>query len=134
MEYKKSYKGFWIWLILFFAITLAIGSLPIEDVSLLLRLLLNETAWAVVALTAMVCAGDKAYWYNGVSFEEARDAGPERRRKYARRHLKRFVVFAATLLVFSGIAQATGISMWADLAVFLAGMIGVAVSTVSIRL
>ena len=53
---------------------------------------------------------------------------------YAVRHFRRFAAFAAGFLLFSVVAHALDWGFGWDIAVFVVGLIAVAVSTISIRL
>lgn len=134
MEYKKSYKGLVWWLVLMFALTVAAAFLPIRDGDLMTRISLNVMGFLLVALMFIIYKAEAVYWINGVTFEEAEEAGSERRKRFALRHLERFGWFALLYLLFSVGAQLTGIGMGYDAALWAIGLIVTAVCTIPIKL
>lgn len=131
---KKSYRGFVLWMITFCVLTFGCAFLPLHDPALLLRIILNLCTIAVAVLTYIIYRNQAVYWYNGVRFEDAVQAGPERRRTYALRHCKRFCALALAYFLFSAAAQLTGLTYWIDVIAVTVGLIAVAVSTTGIRL
>lgn len=137
MEYKKTYKGFWIWMICFIAVLLLVGLIPVKNAisaSIGMRLINNVCAIAMAILAFIIYESEYVYWYNGISYEDALKADSERRREYAWKHFQRFGTFAVIHLIISVAAQLLGISMWVDFAILVVGMIGVAFSTMNIKL
>lgn len=134
MEYKKSYKGFIWWLIVMFALAVGVALLPIEDGSLITRIFLNIISILLVLLMFMIYKNEAVYWFNGIDFEQAREAGSERRKLYALRHLERFGWFALLYLLYSIAAQMLGIGFGYDTALWAIGLIVTALSTISIKL
>lgn len=134
MEYRKSYKGLVLWLLGFTAVMCAPMLLETEDGGLLTRLSLNLTSLGIVALMAIIWRTESAYWINGVTFEQARDAGSARRRAFAMAHLRAFGRFAAGFALFSVIMQARGVHFAADIVVFCVGIVATAIGTIRIRL
>ena len=137
MEYKKTYKGFWIWMICFVAVLLLVGLIPAKaalSASISMRLIDNICAIAMAILAFMIYESEYVYWYNGISYEEALKADSERRRAYAWKHFQRFGTFAVIHLIISITAQLFGVSMWVDFTILVVGIIGVAFSTINIKL
>lgn len=130
---KKTYWGFAAWLIGYTLVMLALSLIPM-GVEGYVRILCAETVLAMVLLTYIVYRTEYVYWYNGVSFEEAVQAGSQRRRAYALAHLKRFAVGGAAYLLYGVIAWALGLPWWLDLLACLAAEVGAAVSTIPIKL
>ncbi len=97
----KSYKGFLIWMALFCVLMIGYaladyGALPLslnagEGLGLLLLLLL-DLLFLIIYVTQSV------YWIGGVTYEQAKEAGEQARKRYALRHL--LVFLAATALFF----------------------------------
>ena len=80
-EYRKSYRGLVLWLVGYTALSLAPTLLPEgTDPGIEIRLVLALTAAAVAGLMAIIWKTESVYWINGTSFEQARDAGSDRRR------------------------------------------------------
>ena len=134
-EYRKSYKGLVLWLVGYTALSLAPVLLPEgTDPGIEIRLVLALTAAAVAGLMAIIWKTESVYWINGTSFEQARDAGSDRRREFAAAHLRVFGRFALGYVVFSAIMQWRGVTWGVDLAVFCVGLIGAAIGTLKVKL
>lgn len=135
MEYRKSYRGFALWLAGYTASVFLPLLLPEgADAGLTLRLVQNLTSLGIVVLIWIIWRTESVYWINGTTFEQARDAGSARRRAFAAAHLKRFGLFALGYAAFSAFMQLRGYSFVIDIAVFTVGIIAVAVSTIRIKL
>ena len=133
MEYNKSYKGLALWLAGYLAACCAPLLLKVDG-PLATRLVLVITAVAMPLLCLMMLRHESVYWINGVSFEEARGAGSERRRAFAMAHLRTFSWFALGYGAFTVVTQALGASIAIDTVVFCVGIIAAALSTLRIRL
>ena len=90
---KKSYLGLIVWLVVYTGLMSVAGFLPL-GADLLIRVFMIFTAVALVVLMAMMYFMDSVYWMNGVTFEQAATAGPERRKRFAFLHLRLFGIFA----------------------------------------
>ncbi len=136
MEYKKSYKGFIIWLIAFLTVSIGVALIPEDAVSaaFLMRVVGNICTISIAILAFVICETECVYWYTGISYEDAVKAGSEKRREYAWKHFQRFGTFAVIYLVISIAAQLLQINMWVDLTFLFVGVIAVAVSTIRIKL
>ncbi|MBP3541181.1 MAG: hypothetical protein J6K72_05140 [Clostridia bacterium] len=134
MEYKKSYLGLVIWLVLFMAIPFVMIVLPPLDGSTMMRLFLNYMAISLALLMLIIHQTEAIYWINGVEFDQAKEAGSEKRKAFAMRHLERFGWFALLFAAFSCLCHILGWSEWIDFAVCVVGIFGVAISTISIKL
>ena len=135
MEYRKRYRGLVIWLVGYLALALAPLLLPEgTDAGLVMRLVFNLTSAGIAALMWIIWRTESVYWINGTSFEQARDAGSERRRAFAAAHLRVFGRFALGYVVFSAIMQWRGVTWGVDLAVFCVGLIVAAVGTLKVKL
>ena len=133
MEYKKSYRGFVLWLLGFTA-AVFLPLLLRADAAVTLRLVLNLTSVGVAVLAWIIWRTESVYWINGTTFEQARDAGSERRRAFAAAHLRAFARFAAGYALFSAFMQLRHFSYTIDIIVFNVGLIATAVSTIRIKL
>lgn len=134
MELKKSYKGFVFWMIGFVVAMFSGVILPIEDDALLMRVTLNICVMAIVLLSFIIYKTEYVYWYTGTEYEEAVEAGSERRKLYGLRHFKRFAVFGIIFLVYTVVAQLLSVHMAVDAIVATLGLVGVAISTIGIKL
>ena len=134
MEYKRSYAGLIIWLILFVAATLGACFLPIEDTKLIITVVDNIMTVSIFILSLIIYLKDKAYWYTEVSFKDAEAAGFERRRRYAFRHMKRFGIGTVAFAVYSVISLLVGIPYGVDIAMAMVAVIIPAISTCWVKL
>lgn len=134
MKLKKSYKGFVIWLILFCLASIGVSSLPIKDSDMMTRMVYSICSWGITLLALIIYKTEYIYWYNGMSYEKAAEAGSEKRKQYAWKHFKRFAVFSVIYTLFSVLAQILHLSYWIDTVIFLVGFVGVAISTIWIKL
>ena len=129
MEYTKSYKGFILWILSYAALLLSICFLPTKDGGLLTRVLLNYTNLALLLLMYIILKTEFVYWFSGTSFEEARDAGSDRRHAFALKHFYCFLWPTLGYLTFSVLAQLLGIPFWIDLVLFCVVLMTAAFST-----
>lgn len=134
MELKKTYKGFIIWLLIFTATMFGSAFLPIENSTALTRIVMNVCVFNLALLAFIIYKTENVYWYNGTEYKQAVEAGPERRKEFAWKHLKRFGIFAVIYLAFSVVAQLIGIPIGVDIAVATVGMVIAAFSTIKFEL
>ena len=134
MEYRKSYKGLLWWSMAFVVLPALLAFLPIKNGALLTRLFLNAAGGLLVLLMYIIYRTEAVYWINGVEFEQAKEAGSERRKQYALRHLERFGWVALLYLLYSIGAQMAGVGSGADIALWAVGLIVAALSTIPIKL
>ena len=134
MEYQKSYRGFVLWLLGYMAAMFSPLLLAGGDAGLMIRLVQNLTSAGLVVLAWIIWRTESVYWINGTTFEQARDAGSERRRAFAAAHLRAFARFAAGYFLFSAFMQWRQFSYTFDIVVFTVGLIATAVSTIRIKL
>lgn len=130
---NKSYKGFIIWMIAFAAGMVGLSLLPIEDEHLTARICHVACAAGIEVLAFMIYKTEKIFWYNGVSYQEAVEAGSDRRRAYALKYVKRFGILTVGILVFSFLAQLLRLNVGIDSAVMVIGIVICALSTVRLK-
>lgn len=130
---NKSYKGFVIWLIAFSVGIPCLAFLPIEDGHFLTRVLDVACAAGLEVLMLMMYKTEKIFWINGVSYEEALEAGSDRRRAFALKFVKRFGILTLGILLFSLLAQLLRLNVWIDILVMVAGIIACAFSTTKLK-
>lgn len=133
MEYRKTYQGFILWMIGFIIASIGAAFLPFKE-DLLIRITLNICTIGVAILAYIIYKTEYIYWYNGTSYEEAKNAGSERRKQFAWRHLKRFGLFAIAFFLFSVFAQVCQLSFWIDFWILCCGILATAISTIRFRL
>lgn len=134
MERKKSYMGLVVWLVVFMALMLGMCFLSVEDGALMNRLMMNLTTIGLAALTYIIYRTEQVYWYNGIEYEQAVQAGSERRKEYARRHFVRFANLAGLYLAYSLVSWLLNFHFAVDMAVAFVGIMAVALSTIRIKL
>lgn len=132
--YRKTYRGFVIWLVVFVAIMFFVCFLPVENIASMTRLLANLCTIGMTQLTWMIWRTERVYWYSGVSFEEAEKAGSERRKEYAFRHFRLFGVYALIALTVTLGAHLMDLPWWTDFTVIMIGMMIAAFRTMTYKL
>ncbi|MBQ9608386.1 MAG: hypothetical protein IJV15_02960 [Lachnospiraceae bacterium] len=131
---KKSYLGFWIWTIVYTISVMCMSYLPIHNTDILIRIIFNYTNLAITVLTIIMFINEKIFWYNGISYEQAVEAGSDRRKAYALKHVK---VFGASTLIYLIVSLITGLlkmSFWADTLIYTLIILITAVSTMKFKL
>ena len=134
MEYKNSYRGLIKWLLWFLVSIFAIPFLPINDVALLTRLSLNVMTLNIVLLMFIIYKTESIYWFNGMPYKDALNAGSEKRKAFAFKHLKFFGLYALFFFVLSVLLHIFYAPFWIDITVCCIGLIVVALSTNVIKL
>ena len=135
-SYKKRYWPLAAWAVLFLAVLIGLSLLAESrtDGLMMTKLLLAATVLALDLLLFLIRRLETVYWISGgPDFETAKAAGSERRRLYARRHLKRFLIVTVPLLVYLTFSALCRWPVWPDLGLTFAGLVGAAVSTLGIR-
>lgn len=134
-DYKKSYKGFTLWLIGFCAASVLCIFLPEKiGTQILIAIIDNVITIGCFVLAFMIYKNGAVYWYNSTSYEDALAAGAERRKNFALKHMKRFEYFALFFLIYSIVSIWIGIPYGIDFTIAVVGIIAVAVSTINIKL
>ena len=134
MPLRKSYTGFVLWMILFIAGMFVMAFIPTDNEALITRLIMNWMTLGIAGMALLIRLKQAVYWYNGTSFEDAVKAGEERRKRFAQRHFERFAYLAGIYLIYSLLAQLYGLPFWIDIVLATVGLIGVAISTLRIKL
>lgn len=131
---KKSYKGLILWMAGYTAVLTGAAFLPTRDVGLLVRVIDNLTMVSIVVLMLIIWKTEKVFWFSGMSFEQAVEAGSDRRKAYSWRHVKLFGIFAAAYFLFSVAAQLLHFPFAVDFAVLTAGAIAASIFSMKIKL
>lgn len=136
--YKKTYKPFILWLLLF--IGLSFSSIPIAqslfhlDAAATTRVSLLNTLLPLVLLFVVILRGEYVYWINGgPSFEAAREAGSEARRAYARAHLRLFAGASGAGALCIAVFAFLRLSIWLDIAAVCAALVAAALLSLRIK-
>lgn len=133
-EYKKSYKLFILWIIGTIITSFLPAFLHEMKLQIMLAIVDNILTIDIFLLTLIIYLTESVYWYNGTTFEQARDAGSKRRKAFAAAHMKRFGIFALAYLVYSILSILIGLPSALDVVVVVIGIVVVAISTINIKL
>ena len=133
-EYKKSYFGFWVWLLLFCVLTFGVCLIPKIKIQIIIAFVDNIMTIGCFVLSFIIYKTEYIYWYNGTSFEEAKEAGSDRRKRFALAHMKRFGYFALGFFIYSVVSIFVGIPYGIDIAIVSVGIVLTAISTINIKL
>jgi hypothetical protein len=135
MEYKESYKGLVIFFIGFVLVLAGMAYLSaLFFYQHIVRVSISVVSIAMTLLSMIVCKTQNIYWYNGIEYEDAVEAGEKRRKSYAPAHHRMFGMFTAMQLVFSLVMGICAITQWVDFAVSAVGLCMVAIGTLKIKL
>lgn len=140
MDYEKpTYRMFVVWLAAFFAVTGGVAALflrfaPDAPDGAVIKVLLLAMLAMLDLLCYYIYRTGRVYWFTGLTYKQAAQAGGERRRAYARAHLRRFLCASAVFAAYcaAGFALRTGVLP--DTLVFLALLLGAVFSTMRIKL
>lgn len=133
-EYKKSYSGFIIWMILFIAFNLSVGFLPIDNPNISLLITLNVIIIMLNLLVLMIYNTEYIYWYTGLTYEEAAQATSEQRKRYAGRHLTRFTALTIIYIIYTVFSILFSFNMIVNILVSLIGIVLAVISALRIKL
>lgn len=131
---KKSYLGVLIWSIIYCALCFGVVALPIKDTDILVRIVYNITSVAMAVLAFIIYLNEKVFWYTGITYEQAVDAGSERRKIYALKHVKTFGIAAVIYLIVSLIITVFKASFAVDTVIFMVILLTAAISTMRFKL
>lgn len=123
-----------IWLVIFCLSCIGICFVPKADLKLEVVLVDNIMIIGCFVLSLIIYLTECVYWFNGTSYEEAKEAGSERRKKYALEHMKRFCLFALVYLIYTVVSLWLKIPFGIDITIAGIGIIIVALSTIRIKL
>lgn len=134
-EYEKTYKPFIAWLIGFpiflILITKGLANLSVK-ISVLVTLIL--TVFSLYLLMLMIYKGEYVYWINGgPTFEEAKEAGSEKRKEFAKAHLDIFSKITWLSFVYGAISLLLKFNMWLDIVVIIMMVVIGTFSTIMIE-
>lgn len=133
-DYKKSYSGFIIMMLVFTAVMFVLPFISDIGENAITIILFNFLDIWMVLLTWIIYKTEKIYWYTGVSYEEAAKTDSANRKRYAFCHFKRFLYYAVIYAVYSVIAYLADISLTSNILFATVGIVAVAISTINIKL
>ena len=104
-EYKKTYLPLILWIILYTVIIIAGVILLDKYIAVSTKIFTDLTCLITIftldILFYIMYQGEYAYWINGgPSFEKAKEAGSEARKKYLLNHLKIFLKMTILCLLY----------------------------------
>ncbi|MBQ4282381.1 MAG: hypothetical protein IJB96_00445 [Lachnospira sp.] len=128
MELKKSYKGFVLWMAGYVIAMFACAFLPVDS-HLMSKIVINVCVAGIAVLALIIYKTEYIYWYNGVEYKDAVEAGSERRSVYALAHFKRFGLFAVLFLIYTVASYFFAFHIMVDVLIATIGLVSVAIST-----
>ena len=131
---KKSYTGFVLGLLVYVAALMSLALIPEVDEHSVMRLIMLMTVWYMAWLSFHIWRTEQIYWYNGTTYEDAVNAGSDRRKAFAWQHFRLFVFFALLQTLLSCAACLLGWSEWIDFTFGTVGTIVTACRTIPIKL
>ncbi len=134
-EYKKTYKPFILWLILF-PILFSVPSFLLKHYSgkIQVSVVLFLTMMSLYILMFVIYRGEYVYWINGgPTFKQAKEAGSKVRKQYAKSHLKISGSMFAVGTVYLVGSQILNFNIWIDIIVISVLIIVSAIKTMTIR-
>lgn len=130
---KKSYLGIGVWTIVYTLLCSLCSLLPLNTNQMVI-VILNLTTIAVAALAFVIYLNERIFWYNGISYKQAIEAGAERRKLYAFRIFVIFAKFAILFLIYSILALIFNLHIVISTMVLTIGLIIAALKTTKIKL
>ena len=112
----------------------AIAAVSFFFPSYTMRLTVNCVTIGMAVLSFIIYKTENVYYYNSISFEQAEEAGSDRRRAYAWAHFVRFLILAIALLFLSLVFSLLGFHQVIDFSIGIAALIAVAISMMWISL
>lgn len=134
VEYKKSYSGLVLIIALYAVLMLGVVFMPNISARFANVLILNGTNLWIAFLSWVIYKTERIYWFTGIDYNKALNVPSQSRKEYALKHFQRFGLFTAAFIVYSIISCVSGMSVWWDINIEMVGIIGVAFSTIGIKL
>ncbi len=134
-EYNKTYKPFVAWLI-GYPVVAIIAGIGLSEVSIKVSVMASLMILVVslYILILIIYRGEYVYWINGgPSFEEARSAGSEKRKEYAKAHLDIFFRLMLVSLFYGIISLYFEFSIWIDILIITLLVIRAGFSSIPIK-
>ena len=132
MKEKPTYKGFLLWLV-FFLVSF-MPAIQLKDRDLAGRLFFGIGLIDLIILMTMMYCTERIYWFSGISFEQARQAGSQQEKNYALRILKRFMYLLGIFLIYAFIGHIWHFHNLFDMVIIIFGMIITCFSIFKIQL
>ena len=135
-EYKKSYLGFIIILLLYLAAAFAPAFIPAmqKRPGATTAWMCFTTAIFVFAMIIYIYKSGKIYIFSGITYEDALKVSPEKRRNYAYLHVKKFLPCTVILIAYSVLAYIAKLPDAVSIVLMMVVLLATAFSTNKIRL
>jgi len=134
-EYKKTYKPLIVWLIGFPVIAIIIAE-RLSNLSTKIATLLSLIIMVIslYILMFIIYRGEYIYWINGgPNYEEAKLAGSEKRKEYAKAHLDIFFKMMLISFLYGILSLLLKFPTWIDIVLISLIIIITAFSTIPIK-
>lgn len=133
-EYIKTYKPFIAWLIGFPIINIMILKFIDESEKISVLVSLFTMVVALYVLMIIIYKGEYIYWINGgPSYEEAKTAGSEKRKQYAKAYLDLFRKMTLVCFMYVLVSLLFRFHIFIDIIIISGAVIVTAFKTVPIK-
>ena len=135
-EYKKSYTGFLIILLLYLIAAFVPIFIPVlhDRPGAVTAWLCFATALFVFVMIFYIYKSEKLYLFSGVTYEQAAGLSPEKRRNYAYLTLKKFLPATVILIAYSLLAFIARLPDALSVIVMCLVLVAAAFSTMKIKI
>ena len=135
-EYKKSYTGFLIILLLYLIAAFLPIFIPVihDRPGAVTAWLCFATALFVFAMIFYIYKSEKLYLFSGITYEQATKLTPEQRRNYAYLHVKKFLPATVILIAYSLLAFIAKLPDALSIVVMCLVLVAAAFSTMKIKI
>lgn len=135
-EYKKSYTGFLIILLLYLIAAFLPIFIPVihDRPGAVTAWMCFATAVFVFALIFYIYKSEKLYLFSGVTYEQAAKLSSEQRRNYAYLTLKKFLPATVILIAYSVLAFIAGLPDALSIVILCLVLVAAAFSTMKIKI
>ncbi len=135
-EYKKSYTGFLIILLLYLIAAFLPIFIPVihDRPGAVTAWMCFATAVFVFALIFYIYKSEKLYLFSGVTYEQAARLSSEQRRNYAYLHVKKFLPATVILIAYSVLAFIAKLPDALSIVILCLVLVAAAFSTMKIKI
>lgn len=135
-EYKKSYTGFVIILLLYLIAAFLPIFIPViqDRPGAVTAWMCFATAVFVFALIFYIYKSEKLYLFSGVTYEQAARLSSEQRRNYAYLHVKKFLPATVILIAYSVLAFIAKLPDALSIVILCLVLVAAAFSTMKIKI
>ncbi len=135
-EYKKSYTGFLIILLLYLIAAFLPIFIPVihDRPGAVTAWMCFATAVFVFVMIFYIYKSEKLYLFSGVTYEQAAKLSPEKRRNYAYLTLKKFLPATVILIAYSVLAFIAKLPDALSIVIMCLVLVAAAFSTMKIKM